>query len=262
MKKILFIAGTVVLVTAFGYNKDHSKKGIFKGEEVSVHGGRAWTWTKIGKKGAPEKIGVTLTDAALNSVPIGNGTTGHGHGHSAENNWVIKFNKVAGTVLPFNFVLMNWNPNGHDPVTIYDKPHFDVHFYTSTPEEVLAIPPYDADSLKFKNVPRPEYLPAAYVNTGHNLQQMGAHWVDVTSPELHGKPFTETFIFGTFDGEITFYEPMITLDFLKNQKNYERKIPVPTKFQETGWYPTIMRVVKHDGETEIVLDGFVYRQKS
>ena len=54
---------------------------------------------------------------------------------------------------------------------------------------------------------------------------------------------------------------MITLDFLKTQKNYERKIPVPLKFGEEGWYPTIMRVVKHKGETDIVLDGFVYRKK-
>lgn len=262
MKKILFIAGIAALLTAFSYNKDNIKKGVFRGEEVAVHGGKAWTWTKIKKNGAPEKIGITLSDAALNSLPMGNGATDHGHGHSAENYWVVKFNPVAGAVIPFNFVLMNWNPNGHEPVNIYDKPHFDFHFYSSKPDEVLAIGPYDMDSVKFKNVPSADYLPASYVNTGHNLQQMGAHWVDVTSPELHGKAFTETFIFGSYDGKVTFYEPMITLDFLKNQKKYSRWIPIPSKFQETGWYPTIMRVAKHDGETDIVLEGFVYRQKS
>jgi len=91
---------------------------------------------------------------------------------------------------------------------------------------------------------------------------MGSHWVDATSSELNGKPFTETFIYGSFNGEVTFYEPMITLEFLKNQKKYERAIPVPAKFQETGWYPTSMKVVKHDGQTDVILDKFVYRQKS
>ena len=260
MKKILFVAGIAALVTSFGYNSDHSRKGLYKGDEVTVHGGQAWTWTTINKKGEPEKIGITLTDAALNSLPVGHGA-GHGHGKAGEDYWVVKFNEVANTILPFNFVLMNWNPNGHEPVNIYDKPHFDFHFYSSTPDEVLAIGAYEGDSVKFQNVPSSEFLPASYVNTGHNIPQMGAHWVDVTSPELHGKPFTETFIYGSYDGKVTFYEPMITLDFLKTQKNYERKIPVPLKFGEEGWYPTIMRVVKHKGETDIVLDGFVYRKK-
>lgn len=262
MKKILFFAGVSILLTSFVYNSDHSKKGTFKGEEVKVYDGKAWTWTKINKKGAPEKIGITFSDAVLNSVPVGGAPTDHANGHNQNNTWVIRFNPVAGTVLPFKFVLLNWNPNGHEPATIYDKPHFDIHFYASTPEEVLAIGPYEVDSVKFNNVPPPHYLPGSYVNTGHNLQQMGAHWVDGAAPELHGKPFTETFIMGSFDGRVTFYEPMITLDFLKNEKKYERTIPVPSKFQESGWYPTIMRVVKQKGETEVVLDGFVYRQKS
>ena len=91
---------------------------------------------------------------------------------------------------------------------------------------------------------------------------MGAHWIDVTSPEISGAPFTQTFIYGSFDGRVTFYEPMITLDFLKNNSNFERAIPQPAKVQKSGWYPTKMKVAKHDGLTEVILDGFIYRQQS
>lgn len=91
---------------------------------------------------------------------------------------------------------------------------------------------------------------------------MGSHWIDVTSGELNGKPFTETFIFGSYDGKVTFYEPMITLDFLKNNSNYVREIPQPAKVQTSSWYPTKMKILKHDGLTEIVLDEFVYRKQS
>jgi hypothetical protein len=262
MKKILFIATSAIVLVSFSYNGDSSKKGLLKGEEVTIHNGKGWTWAKINKKGVPEQIGFTLTDEALNSMPAGTAGAGHNGHATAQDYWVAKFSPVAGAVIPFNFVLLNWNPNGHPPANIYDKPHFDFHFYSQTPEEVMAIGASEADSVKFNNVPAAEYFPAKYVNTGHNLPQMGAHWVDVTSPELHGKPFTETFIYGSYEGKVTFYEPMITLEFLKNQKKYEREIPVPAKFQQSGWYPTAMKVVKHDGQTDVILDKFVYRQKS
>jgi hypothetical protein len=90
---------------------------------------------------------------------------------------------------------------------------------------------------------------------------MGAHYVDVTSGEFQGKTFTETFLFGSFDGKVTFYEPMITLDFLKKNSNYVREIPQPEKVQKTSWYPTKMKIVKHNGITEIILDQFVYRKQ-
>lgn len=264
MKKLFIIAVSGFLFFSFGYNSDSSKKGYLKGEEVKIHEGKGWTWAKVNRKGEPEQIGFTMTDAALNSVPLPTGNhTGGGHAaHAGHEYWIAKFSPIAHTVIPFNFVLLNWNPNGHPPVNIYDKPHFDFHFYSQTPDEVMAIGPYEVDSLKFNNVPSPEYLPAKYVNTGHSLPQMGAHWVDVTSSELNGKPFTETFIYGSFNGKVTFYEPMITLDFLKQQNSYERPIPTPEKFQEEGWYPTVMKLVKHDNQTDVVLDKFVYRQKS
>ena len=131
-----------------------------------------------------------------------------------------------------------------------------------TPEEVGTIPTYEADSIKFKNVPAQPYFPTNYINPGANVPQMGAHWVDVTSTEFHGKPFTETFIYGSYDGKVTFFEPMITLEFLKNNNNYERAIPEASKFQKDGYYPTRMRIVKHDGLTDVVLEGFVRRTKS
>jgi len=94
---------------------------------------------------------------------------------------------------------------------------------------------------------------------------MGAHWVDVTSPELnpeHPALFTQTFIFGSYNGKVIFYEPMITHAFLKNTSEYERPIPQAAKFQKSGYYPTKMKVSKHDGVTEVILDNFVFRQQS
>lgn len=242
-------------------NHDTNKGGTFKGPEVQVHDGKAWTWIKLDKQGNPTQLAITLSDAALNSVPVG--TTGDGnHDHdNMDNNWVLKFHPKA-SVIPFNHVGMGWNPVGHEPEVIYGKPHFDFHFYLMTPEQVAAIPPYEVDSTKFKNWPAPDYFPATYINPGGGVPQMGAHWLDVTSSELNGQPFTQTFIYGSYDGKVTFYEPMITLDFLKNNPNYERSIPQPSKVQQTGWYPTKLKVSKHDGLTEVIFDEFTYRVQS
>ena len=261
MKHILFLALGVGLFIACKKNDDNGANGIFKGPEVQVHDGKSWTWIQLNNQGNPERMGLTLTDKALNSVPVGGDGGGHGHG-GMENNFTIKFHPKA-SILPFNHVGMNWNPVGHEPEAIYGKPHFDFHFYMTTPEEVAAIPPYEVDSSKFKDWPAADYFLATYINPGGGVPQMGAHWLDVTSPELNGsEPFTQTFIYGSYDGKVTFYEPMITLEFLKANNNFSRSIPQPAKVQKTGWYPTVMKIVKHDGLTEVVLDGFVHRTQS
>lgn len=259
MKK--FLVPVLLLATVFTSCKrdnDNVRNNILKGPEVQVHGGKAWTWVHLNNEGKPEQAAITLTDAALNSVPIGNG--GSMEHNMMDNMWTVKFHPKAG--IEFNHVGLGWNPNGHEPEHIYTKPHFDFHFYMMTPEQVAAIPVYEQAPTKFDNWPSSAYFPANYFNAGGGVPMMGAHWVDPTSGEFHGQPFGETFIFGSYDGKVTFYEPMITLEFLKNNSNFERNIPQPAKVQKSGYYPTKMRVVKHDGLTEIILDGLVYRAQS
>lgn len=259
MKKLLFFALAAVAFTSCKKDDLTERNGIYKGSVVNVHEGKAWTWIQISNAGNPERLGITITDAALNSLPAAGENTGHGHNNV--NDWVLKLHPRA-SVTPFNHVGLNWVPGGHDPIAIFGKPHFDLHFNMMTPEEVDAIPPYPVDSLKFKNWPAADYFPPAYFNAGGGVPKMGAHWVDLTSGEFNGQPFTQTFIYGSYNGKVNFYEPMITLEFLKNNSNFQRAIPQAAKVQRTGWYPTKLRIAKHDGVTEIILDAFVYRQQS
>lgn len=256
---ILFAAVTGLLVSC--KKDDHNDKGgTFKGPEMQIHDGKAWTWIELDRQGNPTQLAVSVTDAALNSMPVD--STGEGGDHEdMENSWELTFHPKA-SIVPFKFLGMGWNPSGHPPMEIYGKPHFDFHFYMMTPSEVAAIPPYEADSTKFKNAPAADYLPANYFNAGGGVPQMGAHWVDVTSSEFNGQPFTQTFLYGSYDGKVTFYEPMITLAFLKSATSFERSIPQPSKVQKSGWYPTKLKITKHDGLTDVIVTGFVYRTQS
>ncbi|MBC7850342.1 MAG: DUF5602 domain-containing protein [Chitinophagaceae bacterium] len=253
MKKLFVILA--LSTTLFSCKKDNDKEKVFKGPVEQFQMGKAWTWYQEDSNGKPLAMGVSIDDAAMKGLDR-NGGTGHMH----ENNIVLKLHPKAQTV--FNHVGLGWNPQGHEPEPIYGKPHFDFHFYMTTPQEVAAIPPYEVDSTKFKNWPAAAYFPATYINPGGGVPQMGAHWIDVTSPELSGALFTQTFIYGSYDGKVTFYEPMITEQFILNNPSFERAIPQPAKVQKTGYYPTKMKIITTNGIVNIIIDGFVLRQAS
>ena len=256
MKKLFLSVIAVVTMFASCKKEDNIKETVFKGPVEQFQHGKAWTWYEEDNSGKPFRVAIAIDDAAMNSLDTSHADSG---GHSHENSSVLKFHpKVAAT--PFMHVGLDWNSQGHEPMFIYGKPHFDFHFYMMSKDERMAIPPYESDSMKFKNFPAPAYLPPTYINPGGGVPQMGAHWVDYTSPELNGVPFTQTFIYGSYNGKVNFYEPMITEAFIKANPNFERSIPQPDKYQKTGYYPTRMRIAKANGVTNIILEGFVLRQ--
>jgi Domain of unknown function (DUF5602) len=259
MKKIwMFSLAVTMLAVSCTKDKGQNQAGVFKGPEVAMHHGKAWTFAQLSSDGKPERIGVTIDNDALNSVPIGH-DNGGGGGHTHDDNVVLKFHEKANSIL-FKHVWLNWNPAGHPPANVYTKPHFDIHYYTTTNEERAAY----VEPAKLNADPAAGYLPPLHVGADP-VPTMGKHWVDVTSPELNPnnpQPFTQTFIYGSYDSKVVFYEPMITLDFLKATNNFERSIPQPAKFQKTGYYPTKMRVQKQGNAVSIILEDFVYRTAS
>ncbi len=250
MKRIL--AAVVAIASLAASCKKDQAKGVFKGPEVQVNNGKAWTWVQLKSDGTPERLAVTINDAAMNSVPVGD----NGGGHSMEESYVLTLHPKASATL-FKHIWLNWNRAGHEPPGIYDLPHFDLHYYMITNAEREAM-----DNAKLALNPPAEYFPTNYIAPGLAVPLMGNHWIDTTSPELKGQTFTQTMILGSYDNKVVFYEPMITKAFLQNATTFERAIPQPAKFQKSGYYPTKLRVVKHDGVTEIILDGFVRRQAS
>ncbi|MES2881198.1 MAG: hypothetical protein V4676_03550 [Bacteroidota bacterium] len=257
MKKILLT--TAIITALFSCKKEEAKTenkgGEFTGAHTSVHHGKAWSSTTISKDGKPKKLTLVINDAALNSVPVGETTGDHSHTH--DNDVIIPLHAKATTATPFQFIMLNWNPSGHEPAGVYTLPHFDIHFYMTTPAEVATY----TDMVKLTTLPPAAYLPANHI-AGPPVPKMGLHWIDITSPELSGAPFTQTFIYGSHDAKVVFYEPMITLDFLKNTNSFSRPIPQPAKFAKDGYYPTKMTVTKKDGASQISLEDFVYRQAS
>jgi hypothetical protein len=145
------------------------------------------------KDGKPASVGVVLSEKALTDLP-GQDHGDHG-GHDHSNSTVLEFPKQA-ELTPFRGMTLDWNPNGHDPHPIYSKPHFDFHFYMITEAARLTIPGLPPTEMD-PELPAAQYLPTDYIPTPGRVPAMGVHWVDKTSPELNGGPFTQTFIFGS-----------------------------------------------------------------
>lgn len=171
---------------------------------------------------------------------------------------------------PFQFLEINWNPMGHPPEP-WLLPHLDFHFYLVPEAEVEAIPLGPAAFLigteEFKVASKPvppAYVGKNFIDVGAAVGNMGNHLIDPTSPELapeNPAKFTHTWIYGCYDGKITFYEPMITREYLLEKVVLEKPIPLPEKYAVAGWYPTVY-CVRHtlDGFTTVTLEKFVRRQ--
>jgi hypothetical protein len=253
MKKVIVLF--IIVAALVSCKKDKDKSSVFTGPESAVYHGKAWSSLKINSEGVPEQLTLSLDAATLASVPVGEGGSTEDHNH--ENNILISLPEKALELTPFKFIMLNWNPMGHEPAGVYDTAHFDMHFYLTPVNEVMNY----MDMAKIENLPSIDYVPANHI-AGPGVPMMGKHWIDVTSPELHGVPFTQTFLYGSYDGKVVFYEPMITLDFLKATTSFQRSIPQPAKYKTAGYYPTKMNIYKQAGNTNISLEGFVYRQAS
>lgn len=229
----------------FSCAKDKGMEGTYDSDAVNYVNGKTRSFVKLNEAGEPQQLGITLTDASWYNLPVQDVMQS------------IPLNDQVRATTLFQYISVRWNAHGHTPAGIYDVPHFDFHFHMISEEEVMNI----TDPVLLYTNPDAAYLPEHYM-AGPAETMMGRHWVDSTSGEFTGHPFTQTFVYGSYNGNVTFYEPMITLAFLQNTTSFERQIPQPQKFKKTGWYPTIMRISRHDGLTDIILDGFVKREGS
>jgi hypothetical protein len=213
---------------------------------AAVGDGELSTFASVTPSGRPKYLGVHLTRGALSGLPSAAdlGASGEGrivHGERSQE-FLVPFPDAAPD--PFTFLGFYWNPQGHVPPGVYDLPHFDVHFHFQPEPVVTAIEPGIAEYA----IPD-ERLPEGYVRLPNpagefdTVIHMGEHLGDPTAPELNGETFENTLIWGVHDvddaGELTFVEPMVTVDYLSSLDGVDRRsIAQPTVYPQAGWYPT------------------------
>jgi hypothetical protein len=244
-----------------------------------VGNGGARTYVVLDEKhnSQPLEIGVALDDRAMDGLPapmaamamasMPKGAAAAGpHDHSGSTIYDLELPERHGT--PYRFVELDWNPGGHEPAGVYDVPHFDFHFYTIGREQRDAIDPAilgdSAYLARSGNLPPASEQAPLYVPLGapgvplSAVPHMGVHWADLRSQELQGmfghpeayRPFTTTFLHGSWDGAFIFDEPMITRAFIMARKGArelaQRDTVMPLQgaahVRTPGMYPSAYRV--------------------
>lgn len=202
-------------------------------DSVAMGNGSVRSWVRLSADGTPASLGITFPESALENLP----TDAAGKTCCDGPEFVMP---LPGNIssLPFTHVVVNWNPKGHEPVGIYDKPHFDFHFYMISPEVREKITAEGEDLVRCTKPLSVAATPVGYVPAPGGVPKMGAHWLLATTPELHGQPFTKTFIYGAYDGKVAFLEPMITLAYLQSHPDFSEKLPLPQAYPTPGHYPT------------------------
>ncbi|MEW6087097.1 MAG: DUF5602 domain-containing protein [bacterium] len=253
-----FIKLNVIILCVFLSRITLAKSGVFFGKARQIGNGAGWAWVEIDKQGKPSAIGVTITQTALSGLPE---IPSSKDIDSVE--YPLLFPEEV-KALPFTHISLDWNPYGHIPPGVYDVPHFDIHFYLLTQKERNRITAKGDDIVKCLKKPAAQYLPAGYVlPEGTEVPRMGVHWIDPSAPEFNKQPFTRTFIYGSYNGKIAFFEPMVTKAFLETKPNDTQTIKLPASYQKKGYYPSEYSVKYDESRQEytISLDKLSFKQK-
>jgi hypothetical protein len=112
-----------------------------------------------------------------------------------------------------------------------------------SPEEREAITGEGPDLAKCaKPLPAECIAPGYICPPGTIVPKMGSHWILSTTPELHGQKFTKTFLYGAYDGKISFVEPMITKAYLETKPNEVIELARPKQYSVAGYYPSSYQI--------------------
>jgi hypothetical protein len=233
--------------------------------------------------GRPLEVGVALSEKALDGLPAPVDSS-----DPMANMHMYTLDLPAQNPTQYKFVQFDWNPKGHEPDSVYTLPHFDFHFYTVSKDVRASILPSDPQyATKAASFPDQQYRAPFYIDaaTAGNVPaalatvpQMGLHWLDVRSPELQGlagnpagfKPFTKTFIYGSWNGQYIFDEPMITRAYILEKRTatdpsvVDEVIPVSTaaKYSPAGFYPSAYRITwdAQQKEYRVALTQLAWRE--
>jgi hypothetical protein len=279
-------AAVALLLATSGIAAPSAAAGRVLGWRAPLGQGNVTSFADFQEDGAPKALGIMISADTLATLPKEPSDLHHcfdrnGDGVTDQATECIHTHELVVPLpdavtqrgdVPFSWVLMNWNMNGHMPPGIYDVPHFDVHFYIASIEDTFAIqdgpcgPEFVAcDDYAMAKMPVPANLMHPdFKDVDAVAPAMGNHLIDVGGHEFHGQGFTHSWIYGVYGGKVTFWEQMIALSYLESRPNMCAPIKTPPAVEVAGYYPT-QQCIRYDAGADayiVSLEQLVYRQAS
>ena len=222
--------------------------------------------------GRPLEVGVAMSEQSLEGLPAPRRRATARRRITATTTMnMYLLDLPAQNPTPYKFVQFDWNPAGHEPAGRVRPAALRLPLLHGARRRARtrSCRPIRSTQQKAASYPgaasirAPFYLDAATAAGGVpaaavTVPMMGLHWLDVRSPELQMltgnpggyQPFTKTFIYGSWDGQFIFDEPMITRAYILAKKTatdpavVDEIIPVSTaqRYSPAGYYPSAYRI--------------------
>lgn len=184
--------------------------------------------------------------------------------------FMLDFPQQASTTA-FNHVMFNWNSHRHQPVELFGKPHFDIHFYMVDMATVAGIDPNKPDfATRAAHLSDWKYIPRDYVTppgspAENTVPAMGLHWIDATEGFEPGKyDFKQSSSTGRGTAHTRLSNQMMAREWMLTKQAVQKDIKQPQAYQRSGYLPTTYRVHYDDQAKEysISLGGMITRYAS
>ncbi|GMU06183.1 hypothetical protein [Corallococcus caeni] len=265
--------------------KDGAYRGMCDLMENRVSFGDGYVQSIVQKNpdGSVKAIGVTVDQAAMDTLPMlpnlptndgqtcwdtnNDGVTDPEKECNGGHERVLWFPKMKD--VPFQWIMFNWQGRGHGPIGAFDKGHFDLHFFMQdfVKRNFIRTGPCGVytdcnDYAKAIKDPPAPFYPTGFENQKGVSARMGNHLADIAESPFNGEPFTQAFVYGAYDGHITYFETVVEGGFAKSKPAEDcRVIKAPPAMEVSGLYPTryCFRYREDRGDYLMTLEDFEYR---
>ena len=256
MKTIIkcLLATALLAALVFACKKD--KSGEKLGEKATYGNGSIQTYALLDDAGTLTECGVTFDDAALTGLPKTPPVDLFQYFSAS-----VDLPTAATDQTGMKHMTVDYYPFGHNPDGIYSVEHIDFYTHYLSEAERLLVGANPADSTRFAAELPAGSLPPTFIDAFH-APTIGTHLVNVAAPEFATPPFSNAFLYGKYDGKLSFLESMLTLTVIKaattTAKSFD--IPQPGVFPQPGkLFPTKYNIW-HDAAAKkykFFLSGFV-----
>jgi hypothetical protein len=249
------------------------------GDKISFGKGSIQTYLQINPDGSPNAYGFTFSDLVLQDLPSKETPNDFQNCYDADENGVITPQECVGghsrflffpkhnQRAPIRWGAFSYYPKMNLPPEIVDSSLLDFRFnilgFLQTNAIKLGPCPGLLNCEDFakakKDLPE-NYQPRDYTNLEAVEGKVGNRMMDLTAKEFETRnKFSKTFIYGSYNGHLTFLEIISSVGFLKGKKSQCSPIKRPKNYEEPGFYPT-KYCIKYWAPSKryfVSLEGFV-----
>lgn len=221
--------------------------GIYQGVNRNVLGTMVSTRVVFKEDNEPVSLAIVIPMELFKPMPSYKSTV---YGNAGFQKFYIDLPKETIPSLLFDHVMMVYNPNGHVPGA-FQFPQMNFSFYMKSRESAKN---FNAQNLQDMST---ELMPAGFIPI-QAIPGWGEHWVRANSPVLQDCFILHDMVTGVIDRNLAFYNPMASIELIKNNPQVTARVPLPLKVNQPGYYPTTYSIKQAGTDLVVSLENMIY----